>query len=73
MMASNNQTPADYPTPGSADARELGCACSARRNNDGQRPPFPAGTQIGGSTGGWLIAIDCSLHAASACPGALVG
>jgi hypothetical protein len=76
-MTSHDQTNAktlhEYPTPGSADAVTLGCSCSARRNNYGLRPPFAVGTHIGGSTGGWLIARDCALHAASAYRGALVG
>ena len=73
MAAPGEDLVHEYPAPGSADARALGCSCSAKRNNGGRRPPFPAGTQIGGTTGGWLIARDCRLHVASAYRGALVG
>lgn len=72
-MAATDEDPHQYPTPGSAEARALGCSCSPKRNNDGLLPPFPAGTHIGGATGGWLIALHCSLHVASAYRGALVG
>jgi hypothetical protein len=58
--------------PGSAEALERGCRCPAKHNNHGKRPPFPAGTHLGGSTGGWMIAIDCALHATSAYRGALI-
>ena len=72
-MADTDYSPPERPTPGSADARDLGCSCSAKRNHDGQRPPFPIGSYIGGSSGGWMIARDCTLHATSGYRGALIG
>ena len=68
-----NDTSSDaQATPGSAEAVELGCSCSVKRNNLGKRAPFPAGTHIGGSTGGWMISVDCALHATSAFRGAFI-
>ena len=76
-MASNdptdNQRLHDHPAPGSVEARELGCSCSAKRNNHGLRPPFAVGTHIGGATGGWMMALDCALHTCSSYRGAWVG
>ena len=72
-MTGNEQASHECPIPGSAEAVELGCRCSAKRNNRGRRPPFPAGSYLGGSSGGWLIAMDCALHAASEYRGALIG
>ena len=75
-MASNDHTDEhslrEDATPGSAEAIESGCCCSARQNNRGKRPPFPVGSHIGGAAGGWLIAKECTLHATSAYRGALV-
>ena len=72
MMVANIADGQEYPTPGALDALGLGCTCSAFRNNRGLTPPFPIGSHIGGSTGGWLIAAECPLHADSDCRGALV-
>lgn len=72
-MATNDHVPHDVPTPGSAEAHELGCCCSVRRNNHGLRSPLAAGTTLGGSAGGWLMARDCFVHVTSAYRGALVG
>jgi hypothetical protein len=68
----NEQSPQEGPTPGSPEAIESGCSCSAKQNNRGKNPPFPIGSHIGGATGGWLIAKACTLHVTSAYRGALV-
>ena len=62
----------DLPAPGSAEALERGCTCSARANRHGKIPPFAPGTAIGGSTGGWMIAANCPLHINSTYRGALI-
>src|SRR6476469_5157641 len=72
-MTDNDESPQDLPTPGSPEATALGCRCAPERNNHGKHPPFTPGTHIGGSTGGWLIAGDCTLHATSTYRGAIVG
>jgi hypothetical protein len=72
-MTDNDDSPQEIPIPGSIEAIDLGCQCAPERNNYGQHPPFPPGTHIGGSTGGWLIAGDCTLHVKSAYRGALIG
>lgn len=72
-MRGNDGTPREVPFPGSTEAVDLGCRCAPERNNNGELPPFPPGTHIGGSVGGWYIAAECTLHMTSACRGVLIG
>ena len=65
IVKSTGAIPQTCPTPGSAEARDLGCRCPVRRNNDGHRPPFAGGTQLGGSDGGWYVGTECPMHASS--------
>ena len=46
------------PTPGSVEARKLGCTCAVLDNNHGRFPPYPPD--------GWWITAGCPVHAGKA-------